>query len=61
MFPKKPHQSSGLHTEPSIPHTQRQVRAEHDARLMDWKAWLAHIPGTADQELLWPDEGIEHA
>ena len=45
---------SSLHMEPSIPHTQRQLRGEQveDARRMDWKTLLAYITGTVDQELL---------
>jgi putative transposase len=43
-----------LYLEPSILHTQRQLRVEQveDARRMDWKTLLAYITGTVDQELL---------
>ena len=49
---------SGLHMEPSILHTQRQLRAEYvkGARSMDWKTVLAYITGTVDQELLLRNE-----
>jgi hypothetical protein len=51
---------SGLHTEPSIPHTQRQLKAEQveGARPMDWKTSLAYIAGTVDQELLLRNEHL---
>jgi transposase InsO family protein len=42
----------------SIPHTQQQLRRVQveDARHMDWKALLAYITGTVDQELLLRNE-----
>src|SRR6266403_5718739 len=50
----------GLHTEPSIPHTQRQLKAEQveGARPMDWKTFLAYLTGTVDQELLLHNEYV---
>jgi putative transposase len=53
-----PHLISDLHMEHSIPHTQRQLKAEQaeGERHMDWKTLLAYITGTVDQELLLRNE-----